>query len=72
MTFAAFGGAVVPHTLLTSNKLTGHPGKQLLWITTVMVQGTYGPLQSHYGPLQLWSSTQKGHILNELKVHIGS
>ena len=46
-------------------------GKQSLWTTTVMVQGTYGPLPSRYGPLQLWSSTHMGHILNELGVDIG-
>ena len=35
-----------------------------------MVQGTYWPLPSCYGPLQLWSSTHMGHILNELGVDI--
>ena len=35
-----------------------------------MVQGTYGPLPSRYGPLQLWSSTHMGHILNGLVVDI--
>ena len=43
-------------------------GKQSLWATAVMVQGTYGPLPSRYGPLQLWSSTHMGHILNGLVV----
>ena len=49
---------------------SGFLGKQSLWATAVMVQGTYGPLPSRYGPLQLWSSTHMGHILNGLGVHI--
>ena len=52
----------------TSNHLCG---KQSLWATSVMVQVTYEPLPSRYGPLQLWSSTYNGHIVNELGVHIG-
>ena len=48
-------------------------GKQLLWTTTytIMVQGIYGPVPSCYGPLQLWSSTHMGHMLNELGLDIG-
>ena len=31
---------------------------------------TYRPPPSHYGPLQLWSITHMGHILNELGIVI--
>ena len=51
--------------------MVAHHGKQSLWATAVMVQGTYDPLLSRYGPLQLWSSTHMGHILNGLVVDIG-
>ena len=37
---------------------------------SVMVQVTYGPLPSRYGPLQLWSRTHMDHIINELGVDI--
>ena len=41
-------------------------GKQTLWATAVMVQATYGPLdtvmvQGTYWPLQLWSRVLMGH-----------
>ena len=68
--FLFFCSVILPGTIQLS-MLSGLPsGKQSLWAAAVMVQGTYGPLPSRYGPLQLWSSTHMGHILNGLGVHI--
>ena len=53
------------HGIRVKTEISLVNGKQSLWSNAVMVRGTYGPLPSHYGPLQLWSSTNIiSHILN--------